>query len=64
VLSWLRGGCRGIVLIDWLHAGRTVDGVTTIYCAPSIAQKVYVATRKCWPLPKIKIPESVVRHAA
>jgi len=63
-MSWLRGGCRGAVIVNWQEAGRSLDGVSIILCPTSIAAHIYKATRKCWPVPKIGVPESEVRHAA
>jgi hypothetical protein len=63
-MSWLRGGCRGAVIIDWQQAGDSLDGTEVIHCPISIAADIYKATRRCWPLPKIRVPEGPVRHAA
>jgi hypothetical protein len=61
-MSWLKSGCRGVVIIDWLQAGYSLDGTGIIHCLISITGEIYKATRRCWPLPKIRVPEA--RHAA
>jgi len=63
-LSWLRGGCRGAVIIDWQQAGYSLNGIEAIHSPVLIAADIYKATRRCWPLPKIRVPEGEVRHAA
>jgi len=63
-MSWLKGGCRGAVIIDWRQAGHSLDGTEVIHCSISIAGEIYKATRRCWPQPRIRVPESEARDAA
>jgi hypothetical protein len=64
-MAWLRGDCRGAVVIDWRRAGEALDGVHTIKCSAAIAPQIYIATRGCWPRPRILVAVSPeARHAA
>jgi hypothetical protein len=63
IISWLRGDCRGVVVLDWRRAVGTLEGITTLQCSPSIADTAYRATRRSWPVPQILVPDQV-RHAA
>jgi len=63
--QWLKGGGRGVIVVDWRRAARELDGLPAILCSPSIADRLYSITRECAPRPVIAIPsDSGVRHAA
>lgn len=57
VLSWLRSGTRGVVVVDWRRAGDDLDGVPVLRCQRSIASLAHRATRRLRPAPKILVPE-------
>ena len=56
--AWLRGHCLGVVILDW-NVGFELEGVLRIACKVSLADKLYEATRRCWPRPIITIPTTV-----
>jgi hypothetical protein len=62
-LSWLRGHARGVVVVNWQEAGRELEGVETLLCRKDLAERLYDATRRCWPVPTIAVAEGL-RHAA
>jgi hypothetical protein len=62
-LSWLRGHTRGVVVVNWQEAGRELEGVETLLCRKDLAERLYDATRRCWPVPTIAVAEGL-RHAA
>jgi hypothetical protein len=55
VLTWLRGGGRGTVLLDWRSAHRHLDGLATLLCSERSAPFLHRATRRCRPVPTIGI---------
>jgi hypothetical protein len=63
VLTWLRGGSRGAVVVDWHRAAAALDGVSTIASSRQLAKQMHGATAQCWPRPNIYIAAKVP-HAA
>ena len=61
--SWLRGHTRGVVVLNWQEAGRELEGVETLFCRKGQAERLYEATRNCWPVPTIAMVGEL-RHAA
>ena len=55
VLTWLRGGGRGTVVLDWRSAHRHLDGLATLLCSERSAPFLHRATRRCRPVPTIGI---------
>lgn len=63
--QWLRGHCRGAVVVRWERAGEALDGVPAILTTDGLAPKIHNATSRCWPRPVIAVPETRgARHAA
>jgi len=62
--GWLRGGCCGVVVVDWSRAGAELDGRAQTILAPhSLARRLHDATARCWPRPLVAVPAEA-RHAA
>lgn len=66
VVSWLRSGTRGSVVIDWSRAGGDLDGIRAVLAPAHLAQRLHEATARCWPRPVIATPEkpASARNAA
>lgn len=63
--QWLRGDCRGAVVISWRRAGDALDSVPAILSTSDLAPRLYNATSRCWPRPVIAVPKArSARHAA
>jgi len=64
-LGWLRGGCRGAVVVDWRRAGHELQGVPAVLTASRLVARVIAATRDCRPRPIVATPhrEGVARAA-
>jgi hypothetical protein len=56
VLDWLRGHGRGVVMLDWRHAHRYLDGLAELLCSERTAPSLHRATRRCRPTPTIATP--------
>lgn len=56
VLAWLRGNGRGVVMLDWHHAHRHLDGLAALLCSERTAPSLHRATRRCRPTPTIATP--------
>jgi hypothetical protein len=61
---WLRGGARGVVIVDWKRGVREIDGLSILMCSASLAPRLRDATRRCWPRPTIAFPAEAMRRAA
>lgn len=62
---WIRGNCRGAVVVRWERAGDALDGVPAILSTSDLAARLHSATSKCWPRPVIAVPDArSARHAA
>lgn len=57
VLAWLRGHCRGSVILDWHRAHRELDGLGMLLCSERTAPLIHRATRRCRPVPTIAVPQ-------
>jgi hypothetical protein len=57
VLAWLRGDCRGSVILDWHRALRALDGLGMLLCSERIAPVLHRATRQCRLVPTIAVPQ-------
>ncbi len=56
--QWLRGDCRGAVVIRWERAGHALDGVPAILSTADLAARLHNATSRCWPRPVIATPDA------
>lgn len=50
VFAWLRGRCRGVVILDWDAAGRLLRDVPTLHCESHAMVQVLTETFG-WPQP-------------
>lgn len=63
--QWLRGGCRGCVIVDWRRAAHALDGVRIFLCAEAAAPRLRELTRNFFPAPLVAVPaQKDNRHAA
>jgi hypothetical protein len=57
VLAWLRGHCRGCVMLDWRRAHHELDGIGVLLCSEGTAPFLQRATRRCRSVPTIAVPQ-------